>query len=285
MTKTKWLAIATAVVCVTLIGAKIYAGNVADEEIQIALEKSEMNKFIKYETVSVGLLGGVTLKSVAFGPEREVKVESLVIDSIDREAIEQGKLPAYGEITVHGFELAMTEKQVKRAFPQLYALGYRDIKGDVGIEYNYSDTDKMLHINELSLSLMGAGKLTGHLDMELPWNEITNPVMLMMALDDAKLKTVGLKLENDGLVARLFDMAEKEQKMSHKDVIAKLDAEIKSATDSSQKQVLSALRDFLDGGDELEASVEVSSAVTVLRLIQSISRGDLRDMKINIQGS
>ena len=285
MTKSKWLAIAVGVVCVSAIGGKIYAGHVVDEKIQTALEKSDMNEFVRYDGVSVGLLGGVTLKHAAFGPESEVKVESLAIGSIDREAIEHGKLPAYGEISVHGFELAMTQQQVEQAFPQLYALGYREIKGDIGIEYNYSAQDKMLHIKELTLSLDGAGTLTGHLDMEVPWDAISNPVMLLMAMNAAKLKTVGLKLENDGLVDRLFDMAEREQKMSHDDVIAKLDVEIKHAADDTQKQVLSAVRDFLDGGDELEASVEVASAVAIPRLVQAIQRGDMRNMTISIQGS
>jgi len=161
MTKSKWLAIAVAVVCVSAIGGKLYVGHVVDKKIQAELEKSDMNKFVRYDGISVGLLGGITLKHAAFGPESEVKVESLAIDSIDREAIEHGKIPAYGEITVHGFELAMTKQQVKQTFPILYTLGYRDIKGDIGIEYNYSEQDKMLHIKELSLSLDGAGTLTG----------------------------------------------------------------------------------------------------------------------------
>lgn len=285
MTKSKWLAIAVAVVCVSAIGGKLYAGHVVDKKIQAELEKSDMNKFVSYDDVSVGLLGGITLKHAVFGPESEIKVESLAIDSIDREAIEHGKIPAYGEITVHGFELAMTKQQVKQFFPKLYNLGYRDIKGDIGIEYNYSEQDKMLHIKELTLSLDGAGTLTGHLDMQVPWDAISNPDMLLMAMDAAKLKTVGLKLENDGLVDRVFDMVEKKQHISHEDAIAQLNNEIAKMSNDSQKKLLLALRDFMIGGNELEASIEVASAVAIPRLVQAIQRGDLRDMTIKVQGS
>jgi len=121
--------------------------------------------------------------------------------------------------------------------------------------------------------------------MQVPWDAISNPYMLLMAMDATKLKTAGLKLENDGLVDRVFDMVEKEDHISHEDAIAQLNNEIAKTSNDSQKKLLLALRDFMIGGNELEASIEVASAVAIPRLVQAIQRGNLRDMTIKVQGS
>jgi len=92
---------AMVLIAATAIGGKIYAGKVADEKIHQAIASANAADVFRYDDVSVGLLGGVTLDSVVAGPHGEIKANEMIVSSLDRDGLESGQFPAYGDISIN----------------------------------------------------------------------------------------------------------------------------------------------------------------------------------------
>jgi len=275
-----------ALIGVVIIGGKIYAGKVADEKVHQAIVSMNAEDVFSYDKISVGLLGGITLQAVAAGPHGEIKADALVVDSLDRDALENGKFPAYGDISIQGFDLAMNAREMRRAFPVLYRLGYRNVHGDLHLNYTYSADDKKLVVDEASLALDGVGTLVLDMDVGVPFASISNPLALLMALDQAKLTSISMTMENDGLVDHIFTLAKKnDQKMDREAFLKQLEQDVSDTSGAEQKELLIALHDFLAGGDELKVSIEPSGPVKLSRVFNAIQRGDLSKLNISIRGS
>lgn len=276
---------AIALIGVVVIGGKIYAGKVADEKIHQAIVSMNAADVFSYDKISVGLLGGITLQSVAAGPHGEIKADALVVDSLDRDALENGKFPAYGDISIKGFDLAMNEREMHRVFPMLYQLGYRNVHGDLHLNYTYSADDKKLVVDEASLTLDGAGTLVFDMDVEVPFASISNPLALLMALGRAKLTSISMTMQNDGLVDHIFTFAKNDQKMDRETFLKKIEQLVSDTSGAKQKELLIAAHDFLAGGDEFKASIEPSAPVKLARVLNAIQRGDFSKLNISVRGS
>jgi len=174
---------------------------------------------------------------------------------------------------------------MRRAFPVLYRLGYRNVHGDLHLNYTYSADDKKLVVDEASLTLDGAGTLLFDMDVGVPFAPISNPLALLMALDQAKLTSISMTMENDGLVDHIFTLAKNDQKMDRETFLKKIEQEVSDTSGAKKKELLIAVHDFLAGGDELKASIEPSGPVELGRVFNAIQRGDLSKLNTSIRGS
>jgi len=276
---------AIGLIAAVAIGGKLYAGKVADEKIHQAIASVNATDTFKYDDVSVGLLGGVTLSSVVAGPHGEIKADAVVVSSLDRDALETGRFPAYGDIRIKDFDLAMSEQEMRGAFPMLYELGYRNVHGDLHLEYTYSADDKKLKVDEASLTLDGAGTLAFDMAVEVPLTSISDPLVLMAVLNQAKLSSISMSMENDGLVDHIFTAAKNEQKLDKDAFLQQIEKQASSTSNATQKEMLTAVHDFLDGGDEFKASIKPSSPVNLTRVANAIQRGDFTQLNISVEGS
>jgi len=271
-----------ALIVAVAVGGKMYAGNVADKEISKAIASVHAEDMVKYDGVSVGLLGSVTLQSVVFGEHGEMKARSIEVASLDRDALEHKQFPSYGDIRIKGFELSMSDREMKRAFPLLYKLGYHDVHGDLRLEYTYSDDNKIA-IDEASLTLDEAGTLELALEVEV--GSISNPLELLAALDGAKLSSMSMTLENDGVVDHILALIKHEKNKNKDEILKELEHEASKANKPMQKEVLTAMHDFIDGGDEFKASINPSSPIRIARVVNAIQRGDFNLLSITVKGS
>ena len=255
-----------------------------DEQVRAALANNGMTQDVQYDDVHVGLFGSVTFDHVVFGSSGNATFDNVVVSSIDRDAFEKGVFPTYGSVAFHGYKLAMTEGEMRRSVPMLYQLGYRKIQGDMNVSYQYSPEEKRLDIQEASVAMDEHGKLSGHLSIRMPLDSLKNPNQVKAALESARLKTAGLKLENDGLVERGFAMSEKQDHKNREQVLADLEQQIQRSPQENQKKALTAFRDFLAGGHEIGVSITTDD-MHLSRVVAAFSRADLRGMDLEFNGS
>ena len=249
-----------------VVGLKTYAGSVADEKISAAIAEMKLENTVSYDSVSVGLLGSITIDGLEFGKNGEISVDELTISSLDQDSLSQSQFPSYGDIEAEGITLHMSEQQLKRAYPALYNLGYRKVTGAVAVDFSYEGNK--LDLNNVSVGLDEVGSLSGSLNMDVKIGSLDNPFQLLSAVDRAKVEMVELQFDNEGVL----DAIAKQQKGGKASMIKDIEAGLSSTSSASQKMFLQAVHDFVEGGDYLKVSLTPAKALRLPYVMQMISR-------------
>lgn len=168
-------------------------------------------KSLTYKTaIAVGTSGFVLTDVVAVIPanpttgdkESTIKIEKFAVDELDFDRLKKDakddEAPRFARLKIEG----MTGDD--EIFTALAPYGVPKLPVDIALDYNIDGKAKVLTLKTLEVSLRGQGKLT----LALVIDGISDK---SSAMDDGKLRTASLTIDDTGLIAKVLPAAAKEQ--------------------------------------------------------------------------
>lgn len=199
---------AAAVAVAGVVGAKYYTSSVADEKIQAALKNSSQFADVKYDDVSVALLGGdVYIEDIVITQPngKKAEIDEIVLHDFD----DKNDIPEYLELSVNDIRLDVTPENFGASAAALKNLGYEEVEVSVNIAYTYDKASKEFELKQLKLNADDMGEAT--LQLTLEDVHLDNPMMVMMGMQKLKLKSGKLTFKDDSLLERNLKMAAKQK--------------------------------------------------------------------------
>jgi len=269
---------------------KYVAAAMIEDKIDMAMTKAGIpTESFSYDT-SVDLLGFNThLKNIELTlPNKEsVKIDEITINSFDADH----KIPEFMDIEIEGLE----SKKALKSLP--FARASRDIFDNMekvnvnfAIKYKFDSEDKILDIKEISESVDHLGELS--FSTELHHIDSMQSLLQRMMLNPYSL-SVGkseLAYKDDSLVEKIILMNAKQQGVSvsqyKEKVVQKLNKELdkieskKSA--ALEKELLSAVIDFVEDSDEFSISIDPQKPMTLREMSTGNPSANLEKLNLEI---
>ncbi len=170
----------------------------------------ELKSFTYKTGTAVGTSGFVLTDVVAVVPanpatgdkESTVKIEKIAVDELDFDRLKKDakddEAPRFARLKIEG----MTGDD--EVFAALAPYGVPKVPVDIALDYNIDGKEKVLSLKTLEVSLRGQGKLT----LALVVDGISDK---SSALDDGKLRTASLVIDDSGLIAKVLPAIAKEE--------------------------------------------------------------------------
>ena len=168
-------------------------------------------KSLTYKNANaVGTSGFVLTDVVAVIPanpatgdkESTIKIEKFAVDELDfdrrKKDAKDDEAPRFARLKIEG----MTGDD--EIFTALAPYGVPKLPVDIALDYNIDGKAKVLTLKTLEVSLRGQGKLT----LALVVDGISDKAS---AMDDGRLRTASLTIDDTGLIAKVLPAAAKEQ--------------------------------------------------------------------------
>ena len=168
-------------------------------------------KSLTYKNANaVGTSGFVLTDVVAVIPanpatgdkESTIKIEKFAVDELDFDRLKKDatddEAPRFARLKIEG----MTGDD--EIFTALAPYGVPKLPVDIALDYNIDGKEKVLTLKTLEVSLRGQGKLT----LALVVDGISDKAS---AMDDGRLRTASLTIDDTGLIAKVLPAAAKEQ--------------------------------------------------------------------------
>lgn len=177
----------------------------------------ELKSFTYKTGTAVGTSGFVLTDVVAVVPanaatsnkESTVKIEKITVDELDFDRLKKDakddEAPRFARIKIEG----MTGDD--EIFTALAPYGVPKLPVDIALDYNIDDKD-VLRLKTLEVSLRGQGRLT----LALVVDGISDKSSV---LDDGKLRTASLTIDDQGLIAKVLPAAAKEQGIKPQELV------------------------------------------------------------------
>ncbi len=127
----------------------------------------------------------------------DLQVEEVEVVALD----EQHWPPLYGDLRLHGFDLALDGAGLPDWLQRL--------KGDAIVTYRLNPESRTLDLPELAIEVPSLGIA----EIALSLDDI-NPVLLLAALDASAISTLSITLTDEGLVANCLALLAKEEGLS-----------------------------------------------------------------------
>ena len=253
-------------------GAKYYASSVTDEKIQSTLNDMPGMENIKYDDVSVDLLGGdVHIHDVEISPlggGKETLIEEIVIHDFD----EDNEIPRYLNVSANGVNIEVTPANFGAASTGLKKMGYETIEASFDLIYEYNEDGKELELNNLALRVedMGAASLGISLEnIDLETVDLENPVTLISVTQALRLKYARIKFDNDSLIEKLLATDAESRGMDVDELVNQIEVEIeeqiktaKNAGDEFSASVLAAMLDFIKNPDSISIMIKPEKPIS-----------------------
>ncbi len=178
----------------------------------------ELKSFTYKTGTAVGTSGFVLTDVVAVVPadaatgdkERTVKIEKIAVDELDFDRLKKDakddEAPRFARLRIEG----MTGDD--EVFTMLAPYGVPKVPVDIALDYNIDGKEKVLTLKTLEVSLRGQGKLT----LALVIDGISDK---SSAMDDGKLRTASLAIDDSGLIAKVLPAMAKEQGGKAQDMV------------------------------------------------------------------
>ncbi len=176
-------------------------------------------KSLTYKTATaVGTSGFVLTDVVAVVPadpaagdkERTVRIEKLAVDELDFDRLKKDakddEAPRFARLRIEG----MTGDD--EIFAALAPYGVPKVPVDVALDYNIDGKEKVLTLKTLEVSLRGQGKLV----LSLVVDGISDK---SSAMDDGRLRTASLTVDDTGLIAKMLPAIAQEQGSKPQDLV------------------------------------------------------------------
>ena len=170
----------------------------------------ELKSFTYKTGTAVGTSGFVLTDVVAVVPanaatgdkESTVKIEKIAVDELDFDRLKKDakddEAPRFARLKIEG----MTGDD--EVFATLAPYGVPKVPVDIALDYNIDGKEKVLTLKTLEVSLRGQGKLT----LALVIDGISDK---SSAMDDGKLRTASLAIDDTGLIAKVLPAMAKDQ--------------------------------------------------------------------------
>lgn len=253
------------VLIATYVGAKTYAGKIAERKVSRAIRNVANYADVSYEKISVDLLGlnahinNVTITPV--GAKEKTVIDDIVIYDVD----DKSKIPSYLHIALRGININVDS--LGNDARQLKELGYNEIKANMEWNHEYDTNGKEFYLNSLS---SGADKM-GTIDLKFHISNINlsseNIISVLMFFPKILIHSAELSYRDDSLVSRLLEMEAKKEGKEVDSIISEItkdiDKEISRAKGELAKEVMEALKKFIKNPDKIAITVSPEEPVPV----------------------
>jgi hypothetical protein len=176
-------------------------------------------KSFTYKTgTAVGTSGFVLTDVVAVVPanpatgdkESTIKIEKIAVDELDFDRLKKDasddEVPRFARLKIEG----MTGDD--EVFTMLAPYGVPKLPVDIALDYSIDGKDNVLSLRTLQVSLRGQGKLT----LAMVIDGISDK---SSAMDDGRLRTGSLAIDDTGLIAKVLPAMAKEQGAKAEDLV------------------------------------------------------------------
>jgi hypothetical protein len=177
----------------------------------------ELKSFTYKTGTAVGTSGFVLTDVVAVVPanaatgdkEHTVKIEKIAVDALDFDRLKKDakddEAPRFAKLKIEG----MTGDD--EMFKTLTAYGIPQVPVDIALDYEIDGKAKVLTLRTLEVSLRGQAKIT----VALVVDGISDK---SSAMDDGKLRTASLTIDDTGLIAKVLPAVAKEEKTEAQEI-------------------------------------------------------------------
>ncbi|MBI3198721.1 MAG: hypothetical protein HYZ40_14690 [Rhodospirillales bacterium] len=178
----------------------------------------ELKSFTYKTGTAVGTSGFVLTDVVAVVPanaatgdkESTIKIERVAVDALDFDRLKKDakddEAPRFAKLKLEG----MTGDD--EMFTALAPYGVPKVPVDIALDYAIDGKDKVLTLKTLEINLRGQAKFT----VALVVDGISDK---SSAMDDGKLRTASLTIDDSGLIAKVLPAVAKEEGMKPEEVI------------------------------------------------------------------
>ncbi|MDP1967185.1 MAG: hypothetical protein Q8K93_33855 [Reyranella sp.] len=177
----------------------------------------ELKSFTYKTGTAVGTSGFVLTDVVAVVPadpatgdkESTVRIERIAVDALDFDRLKKDakddEAPRFAKLKIEG----MTGDD--EMFKTLAGYGIPKVPVDITLDYEIDGKDKVLTLRTLELNLRGQSKIT----VALVVDGISDK---SSAMDDGKLRTASLAIDDTGLIAQVLPAMAKEEKTEPQEI-------------------------------------------------------------------
>ena len=178
----------------------------------------ELKSFTYKTGTAVGTSGFVLTDVVAVVPadpatgdkEHTVKIEKVAVDALDFDRLKKDakddEAPRFAKLKIEG----MTGDD--EMFKTLAAYGIPKVPVDITLDYEIDGKEKVLTLRTLEVNLRGQSKIT----VALVVDGISDK---SSAMDDGKLRTASLTIDDSGLIAKVLPAVAKEEKTEAQEIV------------------------------------------------------------------
>jgi len=258
-------------------GLKAYAAHVAEKNIDRTMSRVSRWVDLDYQTVNVDLFGLNThirnVRLAGINRQQTVAIDDIVIYRFSR----QDRVPASLHIRLNGVSVPLN--QLGRNAAVLRQMGYSRIKADSELDYTYDPAEKSLDVNKFRT---GADDL-GYLTMSCQIGNVNlNPAhlpVLLFTFPNILLNRATVTYRDDSFFPRLLKYAAQEKGQSYeafvKELNVKLEKEINTQSDPFLRQVMTAVKKFLNNPDTITFAISPENPVSIGSLREIRDRNEL----------
>lgn len=245
------------VVIAIYFGIKAYAAGVAEERINLAIEKNANIIDVDYEKVSVDLPGmDVRISDVLVSPpntKEKIKINEIIIHDFDDKS--GSDIPQFMSVSIKGIEFRKEK---------IRELGYTDtLWVNINADYIYEKEKKELNVKKIGVGADNAGEINIGFHLS---NIDFNPKQafgILFTYPQILLHEAKIAYKDESLAERFFKFRAKQYNMDvkafKKTLIQSVMQEIEEAKDDFTKKALIEIRKFIDDPEEFSVSVSPSS--------------------------
>jgi hypothetical protein len=271
--------IGSAVILVSaFIGARIYASNIAEEKIDMAIENIANHATVDYGNINVDLLkqdiniSDVVISSI--NSKAKIIINEIVIHDID----EKSDIPLFMNVSFNGVNLS--ESQLIDNNEIIKKLGNNGSSlMDISVDYLYNQEDQVINLNKLNFSADNVGEMDvsfrlGNIDLNPQKN-----MYLFSVLPKIILHNVKVAYRDESLIEVLQALAAKDQNKSIEaiktEAINDINQIIKREKDDFTKTALNEIKNFINNPESLTISLTPTKPLALGKLMHVSEPKDL----------
>jgi hypothetical protein len=271
--------IGSAVVLVSaFIGARIYASNIAEEKIDMAIENIANHATVDYRNINVDLLKqDINISDVVISSNNskaKIIINEIVIHDID----EKSDIPLFMNVSFNGVNLS--ESQLIDNNEIIKKLGNNGSSlMDISVDYLYNQEDQVINLNKLNFSADNVGEMDvsfrlGNIDLNPQKN-----MYLFSVLPKIILHNVKVAYRDESLIEVLQALAAKDQNKSIEaiktEAINDINQIIKREKDDFTKTALNEIKNFINNPESLTISLTPTKPLALGKLMHVSEPKDL----------
>ncbi len=271
--------IGSAVVLVsTFIGVKIYASNIAEEKLDMAIENIADHAAVDYGSINVNLLkldvniSDVVISSIS--SKAKIKIDEIIIHDIDQTS----DIPLFMNTSLIGVDLSESDiidnekiinKLVKKDNASL----------NISIDYIYDEEDQVIDLNKLTFSADNVGEIDVSFQLgNIDFNPEKN-IPVFFLLPKIILHNVTIAYRDESLVEVLQALAANDQNKSVAVIKAesmnKIEHLIRRTEDDFTKNALKEIKNFINNPESLTISATPTTPLALGKLFRVREPKDL----------
>jgi hypothetical protein len=252
---------------VLYIGAKTYAGRVAEKRVKEAVTRVAPFADVAYRKVGVDFLPPqVRISDVTVTPRaanNTYRIAEIVLKDGDRKS----GIPAYLSFACRGVELNL-EDHYPRMKSDLGEMGYTPpLLMSLDVDYRYEREAKELRVNRLSVGVDDAGRIECSATLSNLSLDPAGLLMLPLSYSTILLREAKLTYKDDSLFDRVMKLQahaeKKDPKEWRKRLVEGLQKDIDHEKDEFRNNAMKQIKKFVERPGRLSLTVSPAKPVSV----------------------